>query len=243
MTRSYIGEITAQIALTEALLARVAARLDAGGGVSVDLFSVCKIVASEFACEAADRLIQVLGSRGYDEANGAAQLLRDARVTRIFEGTTEALIAYVGSQALVPSSDIYEFLRTELGAAELAETLERSVREMRGRRFAAVGPAADLPRPWQCALAGWAAAWALLAAAGERELQTTRSEPLARAVAWARLRFGEACAAAAGGSSREHALLSAADAEACVAGYAHTIGDVEQQLPGEREGLDPLLRR
>ena len=112
VTRSYIGETTAQIALTEALLYQVAEMLDAGRDVSVDLFAFCKIAASEFAYESADRLVQVLGSRGYDEANLAPQLLRDARVTRIFEGTTEALIAYVGSQALAANSDIYAFLRS-----------------------------------------------------------------------------------------------------------------------------------
>ncbi len=239
VTRSYIGETTAQIALTESLLYQVADLLDAGTDVSVDLFAVCKIAASEFAYESADRLVQVLGSRGYDEANLAPQLLRDARVTRIFEGTTEALIAYVGSQALAANSDVYAFLRQHLGAERVADELENSVRVMRGRRLAAT----ELPRPWQCALAGWAAMWALLAAAGAKDLERRKDPALARAVEWARLRFADASTAAASGSTREQAMPSAVEAEAWIASYATSIGDVDQQLPGERHDLDPLLRR
>jgi len=33
--------------------------------------------------------MQVLGGRGYLEINGIAQIMRDARVMRIFEGTSE----------------------------------------------------------------------------------------------------------------------------------------------------------
>jgi alkylation response protein AidB-like acyl-CoA dehydrogenase len=242
--RASFGETAAQACVMDALLGRVARILDEGRGVPVDLFAVCKIAGSEFAWQAADRLVQVLGSRGYDEANGAAQLLRDARVTRIFEGTSEALLAYVGQQALVAGSDVYSFLRGELGADAVADRLLATVRGIPGRHGAWGAADPKPPRTWVVALAGDAAVWALLAAAAEAELTRAPERPAAtRAAEWAQLRFAEACARASAGSSGERVIVDPAEAEAIAASWSEAIGDVEQCLPGERRGLDPLLRR
>ncbi len=173
--RSTLGETAAEISLAEALLYRVAEILDDGRGVPVDAFAVCKIVGSEFLWSASDRLVQVLASRGYDEANGAAQLLRDARVTRIFEGTTEALLAFVGSQALVATSDLYAFLRDELGGKRnrgvprgRREGPARPALRGRPRRGGAAQAVAVRPRragrvlgahPGSCGTGGGADAW------------------------------------------------------------------------------------
>ena len=92
-----------------------------------ELFAACKLIASEFLCETADRLVQVLGSRGYDEENLAPQLLRDARVTRIFEGTSEALFAFLGAAVLAPTSELWSFLRADLDAARVADELAEGV--------------------------------------------------------------------------------------------------------------------
>jgi alkylation response protein AidB-like acyl-CoA dehydrogenase len=48
-----------------------------------------KWTASEAAVQNADRCIQVHGGRGYDEAAGIARYYRDARATRLTEGTSE----------------------------------------------------------------------------------------------------------------------------------------------------------
>jgi alkylation response protein AidB-like acyl-CoA dehydrogenase len=53
--------------------------------VPLEAFVAVKMQSSEFLWQAADRLVQILGSRGYDEANVAPQILRDARVFRIFD--------------------------------------------------------------------------------------------------------------------------------------------------------------
>jgi alkylation response protein AidB-like acyl-CoA dehydrogenase len=238
--RAGFGETAAQAVLMDALLARVARILDDARGVSVDVFSLCKIAGSEFAWQAADRLVQVLASRGYDEANGAGQLLRDVRVTRIFEGTTEALLAYVGQQALVASSDVYAFLREELGAEAVADRLAEAMRGLRGR--AAAGQ--ELPRAWLVALAGPAALWAVLLAALEAELAGGRERPgAARAADWARLVFAETCERVTSGTAAERLIVAASEAETIAASWSDAIGDVEQRMPGERRGLDPLLRR
>jgi alkylation response protein AidB-like acyl-CoA dehydrogenase len=241
--RSSLGEMAAQVTLAESLLYRVAEILDEGRGVCVDAFAVCKVAGSEFLWSAADRLVQVLASRGYDEANGVPQLLRDARVTRIFEGTTEALLAFVGSQALVPTSDLYVFLRDELGGGDVADALERAVRALRGRRFEGAPAAPEPPRPWQCALAGWAAVWALVVAATAQAAERTAGPASALALEWGRLELEKACARAASAPSEERAILDVGAAEACVAAFESSIGDVEPTMPGAREERDALLRR
>jgi alkylation response protein AidB-like acyl-CoA dehydrogenase len=243
--RATFGETAAQATVMDALLGRVARSLDEGRGVSVDLFAICKVAGSEFAWQAADRLVQVLGSRGYDEANGASQLLRDARVTRIFEGTSEALLAYVGQQALVAGSDVYAFLREELAADAVADRLSETVAALRGRRGFAGAADAEAPRSWVVALAGHAAVWAVLAAVAAAELARTPGQPGgSEAAEWAQLGFAEACArASAGGGPSERAIVGPAAAEAIAAGWATSIGDVEQRASGERRGLDPMFGR
>jgi hypothetical protein len=236
VARSYVTETVAMISTGESLLYGLARALDAGREVPVDWFAVTKTLCAEFLCTAADRMVQVLGSRGYDEANLAPQILRDARVTRIFEGTSEALFAFVGSQAMIPTSDLYALLRDELGASRVAEDLEQSVQRMReGAKTAS--------RAWQCALAGWAGSYALAHASVLADLARAPTPALERAAAWSRQRFDEARARAAGASAEERALLDAASVESAVGSYTESIGDVDQHLPGARDEIDPLLRR
>lgn len=97
-TRLRLGEVDAGIRLLQALVATLAARLDAGQPVPEAAYAVCKVLAPELFWQAADGLMQLLGGRGYMEPNTVPQLLRDARVLRIFEGPTETLAAHLGAQ-------------------------------------------------------------------------------------------------------------------------------------------------
>ena len=239
-----LGEAVARIRGAEGLLYRVAEVLDRGDGVAVELFAACKFVGSEFLWQTADGLVQSLGSRGYDEANLAPQLLRDARVTRIFEGTSEALAAFLGAAALVPSSEIYTFLRRELDADALADELAASVGRLRARDGAALGLAAgELPRAWQCALAGSAASWALVAAVAAQDAARAPAPELARVADWSRRQFADSLERATRGAPAESVLFDATQAEKAVSALAESVGDPEPRLPGEKRGLDPLLRR
>jgi alkylation response protein AidB-like acyl-CoA dehydrogenase len=51
--------------------------------------SLAKLFASETAFTCADRVIQVFGGRGYMRENPAERYLRELRVDRIWEGTSE----------------------------------------------------------------------------------------------------------------------------------------------------------
>ena len=51
--------------------------------------SMAKLFVSEAACRCADRGVQAFGGRGYMRNYAAERLLRELRVDRIWEGTSE----------------------------------------------------------------------------------------------------------------------------------------------------------
>jgi alkylation response protein AidB-like acyl-CoA dehydrogenase len=51
--------------------------------------SMAKLYASEMAYRVADRAVQIFGGRGYMRENVAERFLRELRVDRIWEGTSE----------------------------------------------------------------------------------------------------------------------------------------------------------
>ena len=117
--------------------------------------SSARLAGSEWLWRAADDLVQFLGGRGYIETNIAAQLLRDARVTRILEGPTEALTMFLGSRVVNDdASALQQFLET-LGAGAVARRLASAADTVHARclahpRFGG-GPEA---RRWAYALIG-----------------------------------------------------------------------------------------
>jgi hypothetical protein len=93
VARTWLEETVQAIAAGEALVRRTAEQ------PAPELFLACKIALPELLGTAVDRLTQLLGGRGYIEANGVPQLLRDARLLRVFEGPTEALLVHLGTLA------------------------------------------------------------------------------------------------------------------------------------------------
>jgi len=77
---------------------------------------LAKLFASEMAWQVADELLQVRGGRGYETAESAAargergvpveQLLRDLRIGRIFDGSTEALRVFIASDILATEPEL-----------------------------------------------------------------------------------------------------------------------------------------
>jgi len=82
-----------------------------------------KVMASDGDCAICDEALQLHGGSGYIEDTGLALLVRDARVTRIFEGANDVLTTRLGQleltspRAVLPDHPISQLLATLTGPA------------------------------------------------------------------------------------------------------------------------------
>lgn len=218
--QTLVGESIARTLAVEAIVDQLAQRI--ADGLSVEVFALAKYVSSEFLWTTADTLVQVLGGRGYDEATGVPQLLRDARVYRIFEGASEALVDFIGQRALFglfgPT-----FLET-LGAPELAGQVKAALQRLK-----------ETSQRKRTKLAGDIVCWAVVVAC----LQQGRRPVLA----WAEATLAQQIDAVDNPPPAAAVCFSKDELNENIEAICRSIGDVEQQLPGERLTLDPLLER
>ena len=83
-----LADMATEIDAARLLVYRAASLLD-GGAPFVTEASMAKLFASRVAVECADRAVQLHGGTGYFAPTTAERLYRDAKVTEIYEGTSE----------------------------------------------------------------------------------------------------------------------------------------------------------
>ncbi|TFW31815.1 hypothetical protein E4O92_12335 [Massilia horti] len=234
VTLARLHELTCAIDALGALVEAIATALDARAPLPHEACLACKVIASELLWQTADRLVQMLGGRGYLETNIAPQLLRDARVLRILEGPSEALYMHLGATAAQAGNGLVQFIAGTLDQPRLAAELEAA---LAGARVAAAATGEAAAVQWLDYRAGELCAWALLLAASRHAL------PGGEAQAWAGDKFGRLRQSLHDGPAPGVAWPRAQDLFDRIGGYAQAIGDIEQLLPGTDDALDPLLRR
>ena len=86
-----LADSAADAAAGRLLTMEVARLVDAGADPKVvhAKAAMAKLFVSEAACRCADRAVQIFGGRGYVRTNVAERFLRELRVDRIWEGTSE----------------------------------------------------------------------------------------------------------------------------------------------------------
>ena len=243
VTLSRFTDLIASTAAVEAIVHTVADLLDEGVRVPDEVFVTCKISGTEYLWRAADDLVQLLGGRGYMESNIAAQILRDARVFRIFEGPTETLQTFLGASVLHAGNQLFAFLRDRLNGEDIVRRLHSAAEQIRA--LYADGSAVFQDRTamlsWVHFQIGRVACAAILLAflrhAAARSGAPTAGQPLA----WADLQFDHAIASATQAGSGLHSL-KAQDVADTVSSYAASVGVVDQTCAGEDDALDWLLR-
>lgn len=107
------------LALGGRAMAYRAARLLDDADLAAFLTPVCKVFCTEAATMAADTGIQVLGGYGYLPEYGMEQIWRDARVTRLYEGTN-GVLAMTLVKRLLGGTGEAAFLREIAAAIALA---------------------------------------------------------------------------------------------------------------------------
>ena len=83
-----IAEMATQVEAARLMVYR-AAELKGRGLAFTKESAMCKLFASEAACRVTDAAVQIHGGYGYSKAYAVERYYRDARVTRIYEGTSE----------------------------------------------------------------------------------------------------------------------------------------------------------
>jgi alkylation response protein AidB-like acyl-CoA dehydrogenase len=112
--------------LARAIVTFAAGAIDRGETIDDAYLAAAKIVIPELAFETVDAMLQRAGGRGYLEPSGFAQLLRDVRLFRIFEGPTEALTSHLGARARAPPEPLAALAGDEV--LERAAAAKRSIR-------------------------------------------------------------------------------------------------------------------
>jgi alkylation response protein AidB-like acyl-CoA dehydrogenase len=97
--RAHVAWMASRVHAMEALVRHVADAESAGEVIDIDSM-LAKVFCSEGAFEVCDRAVQLHGALGFLESTGVPRILRDTRVTRIFEGANDVLLLRIGAALL-----------------------------------------------------------------------------------------------------------------------------------------------
>jgi alkylation response protein AidB-like acyl-CoA dehydrogenase len=98
--RHKLAEMATNTDAARSLAYRAATAVENNADDAVRLASMAKLFASEHAVEVADEAIQVFGGAGYVTDHPAERYYRDARITKIYEGTSEIQKNIIADQLL-----------------------------------------------------------------------------------------------------------------------------------------------
>ena len=94
-----LADMGAKIYPMESIVYRCAYEYDQGKDISVDA-AIVKLYASEAMAEVADKALQIHGGMGFSRELPMERYYRDARILRIFEGTTEIQKMIIGRHVI-----------------------------------------------------------------------------------------------------------------------------------------------
>jgi len=249
VTLQRLTDLQHSIHAVENLVQRIANLLDSGVNVPIELYATAKISGPEMFWQAADNLVQMLGGRGYIENNIAPQLLRDARILRIFEGPTETLSMFFGSRLHKTPTDYLNLMTEHFNANNAANNATNELQHTLASLSEQVSQSNLFATPldanrWLHERSGKLAALATLnmALKVSEKNQTTKH--------WLSQQFDTLLAQTQqylhSQAASDNKIGSAAYTEQLVAHitqFEQQIGNIEQQASGEDRALDPLLLR
>jgi len=249
-----LNNLTAAVTALETLVFKIADLLDQKCYIPQEVYTACKTSGPEFFWSAADQLVQLLGGRGYIETNIAPQMLRDARLIRIFEGPTETLNMFLGSCAINKVEELQQFLSESLGMPQVAQRLKIAIEKINQHITNCQSSSYNQDKlvSWVYFRTGELTTFAILLATVEKAFEDNDSEDLRHALNWVESNFEQKLKSIISGTilqsvieNTDTIIAQIPDADTIIArisSYAKTIGDLEQTLPGEDHELDNLLR-
>ncbi|MCB9735832.1 MAG: acyl-CoA dehydrogenase family protein [Deltaproteobacteria bacterium] len=125
VVRAQLADMAAAVFAMRAIVAAtVAVEGDVGGLERRSL--AAKVFCSEADWSVCDQALQLHGGSGYLEESGAPLLLRDARITRIFEGANDVLLCRLGALELARPGDLHDDAPELTDVGTLASNLRAS---------------------------------------------------------------------------------------------------------------------
>jgi alkylation response protein AidB-like acyl-CoA dehydrogenase len=89
MIQALLADMDAQTEAARALLYTACAAIDAGDGDPGRWAAVCKLIAGDTAMRVTTDAVQVLGGYGYVDDFPVERMMRDAKITQLYEGTQQ----------------------------------------------------------------------------------------------------------------------------------------------------------
>ena len=93
-----LADMATQIEASRALIYGLADRIDKGDTKDIGhLSAMCKVFASDAAMKVTTDAVQLLGGYGYMTEYPVEKMMRDAKITQIYEGTNQIQRNVIGS--------------------------------------------------------------------------------------------------------------------------------------------------
>ncbi len=89
MVQAMLADMDAATEAARALLYTACAAIEAGDGDAGRWAAVCKLVAGDAAMRVTTDAVQVLGGYGYLDEFPVERMMRDAKITQLYEGTQQ----------------------------------------------------------------------------------------------------------------------------------------------------------
>lgn len=241
VTLEKLEHLTKAISGLEIFTYGIAKMLDESSSIPEEIYAAIKIIGPELAWQGADDLVQLMGGRGYVETNIAAQILRDVRIFRIFEGPTEALRVFLGSKAINNNiQSLHHFITNDLSLAKLAEEINDAVLKLKNaaagsKKFLNKNNISQLCQSYL----GELLSWFILAAFVRKHTKDSEGEALELMV-WINKKIKQKFDFALQ-ELTDNVVVDAEKVVSKIKSYLEAIGNPQQNLPGEDYLLDQTL--
>jgi alkylation response protein AidB-like acyl-CoA dehydrogenase/acyl carrier protein len=240
-TLAKLGRMTAASYALDRLIYRLAAAADAGGDVPVEGLAACKVAGPELLWSATDDVMQLVGGRAYMESTPIPQLMRDARIFRIFDSPTETLEAFLGARLMGNSSSLARLMAETLATPQLLPHLDELASAVQAASDQLKEPLAKGSIHWGQARAGRLVTWLILQAAIEGDVDHRESGESRRAAAWVRAHLAQQLRLLTHGTPEDASYLPEPSIRDIILGFEAQIGIADRASPPMSSALHPVL--
>ena len=95
-----LADMATQIEAARALVLATSKMIDSGAKKYSKESSMCKVFASDVAMKVTTDAVQILGGYGYMKEYPVEKMMRDAKITQIYEGTNQIQRSVIASNLL-----------------------------------------------------------------------------------------------------------------------------------------------